>query len=262
MKRGQISIFIVVTIIIIAVIIGIIFLNNNKKETNISKEFFSSLETQSEFTTLSNSVVNCMEEVTQESLFYIGLRGGYYDKPENVYDLEFVFVPYYNYNKKINTPSKDFIEREIGKYVDNNLKKCFEENWNISKGNTNVKINSEKVDFVINSILTLEKDNSAFLIELKEHPVSHSSSLSDILEVANYFIEEKNKEMMCVTCLEDLLIEKDVYLNSIDLGDLNKLVIISENRTSEEVYAFEFMIKDKLKEANLSNTDLDAFFGE
>jgi len=259
---AQVSIFIIVGLVIIAIVIGIIFFNKQEKGTNISEEFFSSLETKSEFSSLSNSILNCMEEVTRESLFYIGLRGGYYDRPENYYDLDFVFIPYYYYNGILNIPSKEIIQEEIGKYVDDNLEDCFNQEIKTKDINTHVKIEEINVNFVINSKINFKKEDSVFLVDLREHPVSHKSSLNDIIDVADYFVEERTKEMICVSCLEDLLIEKDVFLNSIDLEKQNELVIISENRTSDEVYAFEFMIQEKSKEVNISNMDLDALFGE
>lgn len=240
MKRGQVTIFIVIAIIIVAVGVVIYFY----KQAGDDKIRLTSSDA------VQTYILDCVQDVSQASLESIGIQGGFYDSPEMFFDLEWAFIPYYYYEGQDLMPSKETIQTELQKYVDDNLKSCldsFTSDYKLKydKSNTKVTIKEEEVMFEINLPISIVKGKETVNLELKDHPVSRPSVLSDIIEVARFMTDEnlKDPKIICVTCISDLLEEKNLYLDELDFVDTTMLIVISENSTSPDGYAFEYLNK-------------------
>ena len=108
---------------------------------------------------------------------------------------------------------------------------------------TKATINPSSVRFTTQLPTIIEKDGNTVTYNLNEHPVTINSSLSEILEVAE-FITNSHKEdpnLICINCITELAKERKLYVDFIAFEEDTTLVMILENRTMEHPYIFEFL---------------------
>jgi len=251
MKKGQVTVFIIVGLLIVGIVGGVGYSIKVNKDAKLSEEFFSSIEIKPQINNLQSSVFNCMDQVSKDGLEEIGIQGGFYEKPKKFFDLEWAFIPYYYYEGDFFMPSKKTIESELSKYVNDNLKICLDEidsgdfEMNYKTAKTKTFIREKEVGFNIDLGVGIEKEGNKITLELEEFPVVVDSALSSILEVAEYYTytHKEDPKMVCISCLGEVAEERDLYVDAINFDANTILVVISENMTASEPYAFEFLNK-------------------
>ena len=168
MKRGQVTIFIIVGIIIL-LIIGFVALN------------FTVTETEGpERSVLNPYIESCLSGALIDAIESVSLHGGYYNLPEKKLDMYNRFnVPYYLYEDIKAVPTKSQIEGEIGDLTSTLVSLCnleyFEERgYEVTTGeiHTNVEIIKNGVIAELNYPITLERDgismhNERFSVEVE-----------------------------------------------------------------------------------------------
>src|SRR3989339_92951 len=127
-KRGQLTIFIIIGIVFLAIITLFFILNKDliplTNDADINNVFLFQ--------------ENCMNQIDVQTIFKISMQGGYYDIPKQsiLYG-----IPYYGLNGKNIMPTKEEIEKEISKAVNNQLVSCTN---NFTQFN-NLKITSQEI---------------------------------------------------------------------------------------------------------------------
>jgi hypothetical protein len=252
MKRGQVTVFIIIAVVVIAAVIAYISITQLETEKNIDEEYFAGAAIKPEVDNIKNYYLGCAEDISLSALYVIGLQGGYYDEPENYYELGWAFLPYYYLEGKYLMPSRATIENELAKYVDDNLGFCLElaeypdYELEYREPKTTVSIQENEVVFTIDMPLTITREGKSMVFDLKEHPVKQISALEDILEIAQ-FITDSHKDdpdMICISCLTEMAAEREVYVDLLDFAEeTTTQIVISENRTSEAPYMFVFLNK-------------------
>ncbi|MEN9626190.1 MAG: hypothetical protein RL557_518 [archaeon] len=247
-SRAQTTIFIVIAVIIIVTAVAIFLARNTETSTNISS-ILAKLEVRTEASQVESSILDCIEQTSQDALTVIGIQGGYYEKPERSFDLEWTFIPYYYDEGDLLMPTQETIEKEIASYVDDNLHFCIEEldydefDVSFKDSKTSVHIEEREVSFETMLASSFEKSELSSDFDIT-HSVHIESALSDILDVARYITDshQEDPDMFCISCVADMAEEKNLYVDMLDFGEeTTTLVVISENYTSSESYVFEFL---------------------
>ena len=237
-KRGQITIFIIISILIVAVVVLFFSLRGTlQKEKPVSPETAE----------IQNFVQGCLDESLESVVFKVGENGGYYFPPK--VSTPVLEVPYYIKDNNNLMPKKEDIEKEISKYVSRELVLCLGDfallpEYQITKGQiiTETKIEPERVLVEMNYPLTIIKGDAKSKIEdfNSEVPVR----LGIVYDAVGEFIE-KNLETpggFCVSCLLEITAEKDLYVNVFDSDDRTKIFIITDYNSiinkKEFVYVF------------------------
>jgi len=251
MKRGQVTVFILIGILIIGIMVGAGYFINSKAKEKSDLEFFSQTEIKLQTDNIQSNIFECTNQVTQAALNTIGLQGGYYNQPENTLNFENNFLPYYYNQGKITMPSKEEINNQLSDFLNKNLKSClddlnfpnFELIYKIPKTKTFIK--EQEVLFEIDLPISIKHQDKILKLELNDYPVSQPSALSNILEVATFITNshKTDSKTYCITCVAELAKQKQVYIQTTNLNDNSVLVIIGENKTSEQPYLFNFLNK-------------------
>ena len=237
MKKGQVSIFVIVAAIVIVIVI-FFFLRGDLGDMRDTK-----------LRPVESMILDCADDVTQDSLNIIGIQGGFYNEPPRNLDIEGVYIPYYYYEGEFLMPENSFIEGELADLVNDYLGFCID-NLEIkdheitySKPSTTVLIKEEEVSFNIDMMVDIKKGEMTSQLNLAEYPANKPSALGKILDVAAYLTDSHLEETICLTCLYDMLDERELFLDFTDFGNSSTLVVFSENKTSEDLYVFEFLNK-------------------
>lgn len=240
MKRGQISIFIIIAIIIAAVIGVILILKGNSiPEESVSPEIQP----------IYSYYENCIRDTGERAIYSIGWSGGYYTFPN--YSTENGIAYYYMQGKNY-TPSKNFIEFELSKYMNSMLIYCSNgigifKDYNIiaEEPKTASKIESGKVIFNINYPLTITKGKASYYVNNFNVPIN-----SRLKEIYDFSINITNQEMneegkVCLSCINDQANEKDFYFEMNDYDNETEIFTIVDKKIKiiDNDYRFNFANK-------------------
>lgn len=247
-NRAQVSVFVILAVVIVAIGAGVYFL----KKPLPSESYFENQEIKQKVNNIKESARECMKQTTLDSLDIIGMQGGYYKKPNEAFDLGYIFIPYYYYEGRILVPSKKTIENELADYVDGNLERCIDmidnQGFDISYTDPKTKssISNDEVLFYTDMTLTIKKESKSTTYEFKKEKIIYKSKFSDFLEIAEYISDslEKNSSRICITCINDMAENKKIHVEIMDFSQPNtSLFIFSENVTNPEINIFEFLNK-------------------
>ncbi|MFH1358817.1 MAG: hypothetical protein ABIH37_02945 [archaeon] len=260
MKRGQTTIFIILSIVIIAVVVVLIFVINNKEKT--VDDYFLSSEVKAMMDSLIVEVQGCAEETSINALDTIGFQGGYYNKPEKAFEvsdpdeLEILdFIPYYYYEGQILVPTRNNVENELSKAIDSELRDCLDNidsELDFSYGNSKslVEIKDKEVIITIKQDIKIQREEHTTTYRLEDNPIVLESGLKDILELADYMTESRKEEPNkdCVSCIADVAEEKNLYIEVTNFDEVTTLVTIYEEYTEQQQL---LMFLNKFKEEDL-----------
>lgn len=237
MKKGQVSVFIVVVVIIVS-IVGVYLLVQNtglpKKKIDPSVEPIYSF------------VENCLKEVGEEGIVYIGARGGYYDVPEISMDGE---IPYYLYGGKNYMPSKESVEEAIGNYVEASLGECVNDfesfnDFTINDGGRvmNVKIEEDETILTLDYSLSISKGEKTFEFEKFEVEINVRLGLiyDDIESIMGYQMESPRD--LDMNLLSYFAKRDNLDIELIEYDEMIVFSIIDNNViTKEDGFVFRFV---------------------
>ncbi len=160
MKKGQISIFIIIGLLII-IILGIIVWSSNKQKVNEVQSNNNIELLQYKAEVITNYVEQCINEISVKGIYLVGLQGGYLDPEPNPkygtndninYQMSgFVKIPYWYHNEEDISPNIDKVEEDLGKYILFESKNCKDfGNFESTLGVDIFKSKDEKINVSIN----------------------------------------------------------------------------------------------------------------
>lgn len=246
-KRGQVTVFIIIGIL---VVIGVVLFFIFSGEDAEKKE-----QMPAEMESVNSFVKECLEESTIDSIYYNSLSGGYYDAPNDSIDTGPYFLPVYFDGGVSKIPSKETMEKELSKSIEDEIIYCLDfedfedEGYEIStpnqpeaesdilKGRTNVKM-----DYLMN----IRKGNTSVQIESFEETVGF-----DYLgkyETVKEFIElqETDPEYIFMTQLEEMGEEKGFDSELIGAGNSSEFFYNFEypgEVNNNQTYMYSFAIR-------------------
>ncbi|MBR9704275.1 hypothetical protein GOV12_02600 [Candidatus Pacearchaeota archaeon] len=249
LRRAQATVFIIIAIVIVAVI-AIYFLITSGALGGGDKGEIVPVEIED----VHNYVLDCLKDTGEGAVYYIGQSGGYFEAPEfsNEYG-----IPYYYSDGKSYIPSIQDIEGEFDSYMNYFVKFCvgeFDEflDYTVSEGEVSsvTKISEGKVSFVINYPISVTKNEKTY--ELKKFETQIQVRLFTIYNLAYNIIQEQllNGDDICMNCMYDDALEKDLYIEMNDFGNKTGIIIYSirdENlKIKDRDYRFIFANKFKV----------------
>src|SRR3989338_8685740 len=128
MKRGQITLFVILGIVIIGLLAAAYYLRSSFVKTTAEKTVFQESELTNQEIEIKNIIEDCLSEIGEEAILYTSARGGYYEPPGEIEPLNNVAIPYYLFKDKEEVPTIETLQEQIALYIDNNIKDCVMEN--------------------------------------------------------------------------------------------------------------------------------------
>ena len=257
-KFGQISVFIILAIVLVSAG-GIAYYMSKNTGTN---NYFLQSDVKPGFDNIKNSVYECMQSTSLDSLDLVGIQGGYYKEPKEFFDLGWAFIPYYYKQGSFLMQTNSEIQNQLGLYVDDNLNSCLENikvddfSLTYTKPKTKTIISKEEVKFTIDMPVIVKKADKTTQLQLRDNSISQKSQLYDMIDIARYITDSHKEDpnMICISCVADMARERGLYVDMLDFGadDSTTLVIVSTNKTEMYPAVYEFLNKYNAKSGNLS----------
>ena len=238
-KRGQVSIFIILSILIVGFIIILFIIYNG--------DFSIKRTINPEIQPIYNYVSDCLKITGEDAVEYAGFTGGYYTIPNESIDEG---IAYY-YDKELNRmPSKEKIEKELSDYVNGLTFICIKEflqfpDFNVTEGeiSTSTEILDGKVVFNVDYPLSIKKGDNVYEIERFED-IKVPVRLLTIYNVAEMLIQDhmENEGATCLSCMNDWSEQYDLYFAMDDYSSDTVIFSITDRNSSikDKDYTFSF----------------------
>ncbi len=242
-KKGQVSLFIILGIIIIITTSIVIIVKNNEIKGIYNEKVKGYINSEIQLTPLKSFVESCIEKIGYDSIVYVGKQGGYYNPPNN----SIGNTPYYFINNKSTMPSKITIEKEISKYLDDQLFFCTRNFIDFPELSIIQEPSITKTTILDNKIVFNTKYNLKIFKGDSEYSLNNFNSESNIrLGVIYNSISEiikdqtNNTDSICISCINNLINKNKIYIQIDNIDDQTMIFTVIDNNPS-----YEFIFANK-----------------
>lgn len=252
-KRGQVTIFIIVAILLIA-IVAFFYISSNSSNSSLGAE-----QIPSNIEPVYRDFQSCFEKASDEGIHYIATHGGYYEVPYETSIRYFTEeIPYYFLDSKGHIPSRNLVEKELSKYISDNLKDCFnlenykEKGFSINGKNYSIFANIDEkiVNVKMADTLTIAKGNDTSEFDNIELDLNYNlkSLHAASVDLVDSYLEKPGS--ICLTCFDKISNKNEVYINTLPIGDIsvfeNNIIwfyITNKDDVSENKLTWVFIVE-------------------
>jgi hypothetical protein len=137
MKRGQVTLYVIVAIIIVLAVGIVVYTQRAAILTTINY-------VPEDIKPINSEISDCLKSVSEDGIYLIGLQGGYTTIPSTAFETNFSYIGYGYYNGQRLLPPRTQIESELNNYIELMLPKCadFSKFPEFEISNGDVKANS------------------------------------------------------------------------------------------------------------------------
>ncbi|MEW6063171.1 MAG: hypothetical protein AB1571_02260 [Nanoarchaeota archaeon] len=218
MKKGQVTLFIILGIIIITLIAFLLFIRSESLSSFLKSISERARVVPPEFKPQAELIRSCLNGLGKDGLNLLGMQGGYIkvsgDPAVNYIGLN---VAYLNYNSKNMVPSLRFMESELENYIAQNAKDCLINMSDVKiiragDIDANVDILNDKVSFNINWDIDIEKDDLKFQLSNFKYDVP--VRLGELRDIINVMVDRQisDRDTLCLSCIVDDGIKNNLYI--------------------------------------------------
>jgi hypothetical protein len=246
-KKSQVTLFFILALLILIVFSTVAYLSYKNKITNLKELILIKSEIPEQIQVVVDYINDCLEITSYNSLYYIGVHGGYYKVPKESSTRYFTeYIPYYYLNNKTITPTINQVQNEISDYIEDNLGNCLNINefknqgFVINEKNYTVNAIIEEKSVLISLKYPVDIQKEEIKITLNTFDKKINLNFKRIYEISKEIINiyAQTPNYICLTCINQLTKDNDVEIEmfpSIDLGVNNKnltLFYIKDNKYS------------------------------
>ncbi len=160
MKKGQVTVFVILGIIILAVTTAFWYVRTIQP---LPEAPILNVESIKMF------VERCLGRTAKEAILFTSAQGGYYRLPGEFLEYSSFSIPYYFYQEEESIPEKEVILREMSFYIEAELPRCLnfsvfeDQGYHFEKGEISVisALTRERVLFDLNYPLVVTKGSAA-----------------------------------------------------------------------------------------------------
>ncbi|MAG61027.1 hypothetical protein CL619_04530 [archaeon] len=247
MKRGQITIFIVIGMIVLVAASLLFFTFSEEKKIQPQAKIIST-------SAITSLVEKCIGSTAQEGIFENSRQGGYFVLPEHSTTDLFEDIPYFVNLSKF--PGDKVLANELGLYIDTLLDFCldftvFEKqgyNFSIDTPVSDVTLNQK--EFRINTKLpiriklrTQTKELSSFRVKVP------AKQFYQDITLARKILGSMEKEDVCLTCFANLANQNSVFVGILPIHNQTYIFDLKDNNylIDKEFFHFKFGVKYERK---------------
>ena len=191
---------------------------------------------------VNSFIQSCIDQTAENAIQHIGENGGYFTSPNNSLDNA---IPIYFNKGQTQVPTKEQIESELSEYINTMLFFCTKnfadfQDFKITQKEikTTTQIQKGEIIFNINYPLSLTKEEKTY--QLENFNTEIPSRLLTVQEAASKIIQDQKEfpEELCITCIEETTIEKQLIVNMRDYQDS---IIFSITDYNQQINQKEFI---------------------
>lgn len=254
MKKGQLSLFLVLGIVIVIVIVVGLYLRGSIFKSGLESETASGSVLPSEVQELRDVVSACIEDNARSNLVLLGLQGGLLDLPDDILTTEEgLVVPYY-YDKGDNkAPTEEEVLLGYANAIDSEAPDCIDRKAfpkldivdNPSK--TTVILEEGEVKISTDFKLRVTQDNKAYNLR-DSYDNSYPVNLKDILTASREITAKIVEDPFAMDF--EFMLDFDFDIDIMPIDDESEIYVMTDTESilDEEPYQFMFANRKKYEE--------------
>jgi hypothetical protein len=219
MKKGQVTLFIIIGIVIIAVIGLGVFFRGSIIQSSVKGGIAPGIVLPQEVEEFRQQVLECVDYTAINSLIYIGNQGGYATLPEDhlILEDEGLYIPYY-YDKKLNNvPRIETFIQSLESTINEDLPFCIDPelfpNLQIESKAPKTTVISNEEGLEVSTIyeMIIKSGETSFTLD-RPYIFTYNINLNHMRDSSNTIVEEiiKNPNELDLEKLLDLNLEIDI----------------------------------------------------
>ena len=235
MRRGQLSVFVIVAILVV-IITGIIIYGNLQLSNQAQQE----LGTQYELSGMRVYVADCLGMATEEALLKAGRSGGFLSETvpgihlllidsANSDSLEPLWIPYYFEIGKIYTPELPQLEQGLELQLSQKVQECLASHhlagqFNAVDSQTTITILPDLLKVSVEGIDVIESRAVTRLNPVVlELPVRLGRLLASAEQIAT--AQQPDVELLCASCLLDVAETNGIEINMVPFPNEDAVIL-------------------------------------
>lgn len=248
MKRGQVTVYMVVGLVIL-IVFGLVFYYRDiifKSAAEQKQVEITSVPEQ--FTEVQQQIKTCADQFVLDSIYNLGVYGGYLyrDKLDKI-DYLGVNLTYLHYGKTNYVPATAQMDQELSRFINENIL------FNCKVNVTNIDVNYGKIDsqvdikdstINININWPIKLTKGTVTSEIDKISLSYPIKLGGIRNVIDSMVKQqiKDKPQLCMTCMARAAQTNNLFINTYNQGnDIIFLVTDMKQVKDFELYKFWYV---------------------
>ena len=233
-KRGQATIFIIISILLVVVVLIVVYFSSSKPQISSSNEYSK----------VRSYILDNINDNSEKAIIILGLQGGYTSDPPRYIDYDIIKISYWNLSNK-SYPPLELIQDQISSFVFSQLPNCSEVQ-NLTKsevvcGNKTVKtkISEDRVEVDVTYLLSVQGLEAASISQ--EYKKEIKIGLKDYYNHALFILNNSD----CFSCLRNRTLYYNISIKQIESNEYTINMILSNSSQLNDVkgYVFQFAIK-------------------
>lgn len=242
MKRGQITLFVILGVIIIGAISLGLYFRQQIVSSQTLKEVAETSELPPELESLREDIQECANTVSDEALYFVGQQGGYFLAPDNSIQVEDTAIAYGVQNGVKTLVSEDVFKSEVRSYIEAFLPGCVDYSPYTDFGIfdqtplTTVNLTDDGTNLEIDYKVSAQKGENAYNL-FEPYEVELPLKVKNVYEASSKIADDIASSPEEFDIAKILSYGMDVQLEN--LGS-NVIVVNVKDRAVESNYEFQF----------------------
>jgi hypothetical protein len=250
MKRGQVTLFVVLGIVIVAVVGLAIYYSDSISDAIRAAEVQETSAVSQEAKAVQSFVKGCLKKTAENSLLTVGSKGG-----KNVVSSGFT-KDGFNTNYLFKDGVKSFYKKddmgvEFSRYVDSNIAKCtlgFKgyKGVTASSPKTSVKISEDSVTFTTKWAVSVKGGSAEETLKVFKERLE--VNVNGIYSITSSILDSLSSKSLCVSCISKDGAKEDIDA-TIDVYDKDMVFTLddTESDLNGTSLKFIFAVRQELK---------------
>ncbi len=224
MRKGQVTMFVVVGIIIVVVVAAGFYLSTQFSKTASGRERAAAIELTSEEAEVTDAVEDCLYTISGEAILLVSKNGGYFDAPKDAFVYSNYVIPLYYDEGEENVPSMEDIEREIEKAIEKKVTRCVSGDVEaIGQPSATVSLSdSVGIDLEYPLEIALEEDSSVVEYFSADVEIDFQKAYDNAMELYN---KQKEAKVQDLVEIGETAIDEDYILKFYNLGNTTLYIL-------------------------------------
>ncbi|MBN1386715.1 hypothetical protein JW968_07155 [Candidatus Woesearchaeota archaeon] len=257
MKRGQVTVFIVLGIVILMIVSLVIYMTALRHKGEIEMTVEQARVT--DFEQIRMLTQKCVEDVAETQFFSMGLKGGYYTLPPLHFKSIYSDIPYFYFEGYVGLVNKTDLERELSEAIEEAFPYCLQGfrnykmmgySFNEPNVTADVEVGIKNIIFKIRYPLEIKKGDAVKSYE--EFEYVQQARMLNIIDAAKEIVLEviKDPRYTPTSTILEMSAKHDLQIDTLSYGTIVTYVVQDKSLLSDGGVPYMFLFSTKTSPMN------------
>lgn len=245
MRRGQATLFIIAGIVLVSTVMLFVFYKDQISQTMVKTGLINKGALDVESDKVTQQMDTCLEGITGDAVLQVAMNGGYTMEPKEGF-------AYYSVNSQLTAPDIKKIEQSISDYAEQTIPFCViggQFNAKVQPKGTakcTTKITDNKVQITATYPVGITLGEQSATVS--DFTAEKDARLGLVYNIAlNTIKSYLGKNGICLTCLDEEILNNEVKIDMYNSEDGNTFFVISDQKTklNDKELVYIFAVKEE-----------------